>query len=138
RINDLLHETSQLAVPATPTPLPRPLRGEVRLEHGPFHYPTRPDAAALEDFSLTVSPGETVALVGPSGAGKSTVFQLLLRFHDPQAGRITLDGTDLRALARPDLRGSFALVPQDPVLFGASAGDNIGFGRSGAGADDII
>ena len=119
-------------------PLTVPVRGAVRFEHVEFRYPSRPDRAALHDFSLAIQPGETIALVGPSGAGKSTVFQLLLRFHDPQQGRITLDGIDLRALALPELRGSFALVPQDPVLFGASAADNIGFGRSGADADAIV
>jgi ATP-binding cassette subfamily B protein len=92
----------------------------------------------LHDFSLDVEPGQTIALVGPSGAGKTTVFQLLLRFHDPLTGRITLDGVDLRALALPELRGAFALVPQDPVLFGSSAADNIGFGRSGADREQII
>jgi ATP-binding cassette subfamily B protein len=138
RIGELLETRAEIASPPSPTPLTKPLRGAVRFEHVEFRYPSRPDRAALHDFSLAVEPGETVALVGPSGAGKTTVFQLLLRFYDPQRGRITLDGIDLRALALPDLRGSFALVPQDPVLFGASASDNIGFGRSGADADAIV
>jgi len=138
RIGELLDTSAGIRSPATLTPLARPVRGAVRFEHVEFRYPSRPDRAALHDFSLAVEPGETVALVGPSGAGKSTVFQLLLRFHDPQQGRITLDGIDLRALALPDLRGSFALVPQDPVLFGASAADNIGFGRSDASAEAIV
>ena len=138
RIGELLDTEAEIRSPSPATAIAKPVEGAVRFENVEFRYPSRPDRAALHDFSLAIKPGETVALVGPSGAGKSTVFQLLLRFHDPQAGRITLDGTDLRALALPDLRGSFALVPQDPVLFGASAGDNIGFGRSGAGADDII
>jgi len=138
RIAELLTTTAEIRSPETPTRLAEPVRGAVRFEHVEFRYPSRPDRAALHDFSLAIAPGETVALVGPSGAGKSTVFQLLLRFHDPQQGRITLDGVDLRALALPDLRGSFALVPQDPVLFGASAGDNIGFGRSTADAAAII
>ena len=138
RIAELLATTAEIRSPETPTRLAEPVRGAVRFEHVEFRYPSRPDRAALHDFSLAIAPGETVALVGPSGAGKSTVFQLLLRFHDPQQGRITLDGVDLRALALPDLRGSFALVPQDPVLFGASAGDNIGFGRSTADAAAII
>ncbi len=138
RIAELLATTAEIRSPETPTRLAEPVRGAVRFEHVEFRYPSRPDRAALHDFSLAIAPGETVALVGPSGAGKSTVFQLLLRFHDPQQGRITLDGVDLRALALPDLRGSFALVPQDPVLFGASAGDNIGFGRSTADTDAIV
>jgi ATP-binding cassette subfamily B protein len=138
RIGELLETRAEIASPPSPTPLTKPLRGAVRFEHVEFRYPSRPDRAALHDFSLAVEPGETVALVGPSGAGKTTVFQLLLRFYDPQQGRITLDDIDLRALALPDLRGSFALVPQDPVLFGASASDNIGFGRSGADADAIV
>jgi ATP-binding cassette subfamily B protein len=138
RIGELLETRAEIASPASAALLSKPVRGAVRFEHVEFRYPSRPDRAALHDFSLAVEPGETVALVGPSGAGKSTVFQLLLRFYDPQQGRITLDGVDLRALALPDLRGSFALVPQDPVLFGASAADNIGFGRGGADADAIV
>jgi len=138
RISELLSTTADIRSPESPTVLAKPVRGAVRFEHVEFRYPSRPDRAALHDFSLAISPGETVALVGPSGAGKSTVFQLLLRFHDPQQGRITLDGIDLSALALPDLRGSFALVPQDPVLFGASAGDNIGFGRNDADTEAVI
>jgi len=138
RIGELLDLQATIASPALPQALPRPVHGALRFEHVRFHYPSRPDRAALADFTLEVRPGETVALVGPSGAGKTTVFQLLLRFHDPAQGRITLDGVDLRALALPELRGSFALVPQDAVLFGASAADNIGFGRDGASRDAII
>jgi ATP-binding cassette subfamily B protein len=137
RIGDLLDTRADIASPAGAKPIAAPARGEIRFEHVEFHYPSRPDRAALHDFSLAVQPGQTIALVGPSGAGKTTVFQLLLRFHDPQSGRITLDGVDLRALALPDLRGSFALVPQDPVLFGASAADNIGFGRTGASLAEV-
>ncbi|KFN43755.1 hypothetical protein N790_10965 [Arenimonas malthae CC-JY-1] len=137
RINDLLHERSVLAVPAQPATLPRPVRGHLRMQGVRFHYPTRPDAPALEDFSLEVRPGETVALVGPSGAGKSTVFQLLLRFHDPEAGDITLDGVDLRTLAPATLRAQVALVPQDPVIFGATARENIRYGRLEASDSDI-
>ncbi|HQZ31418.1 MAG TPA: ABC transporter transmembrane domain-containing protein [Arenimonas sp.] len=129
RINELLQERSVLATPSLPTPLPTPLQGHIVLQGVGFHYPTRPDTAALEDFSLTVQPGETVALVGPSGAGKSTVFQLLLRFHDPDAGRITLDGADLRAIEPGALRRQVALVPQDPVIFGTTARENIRYGR---------
>jgi ATP-binding cassette subfamily B protein len=115
----------------------QPVRGALAFEHVEFRYPSRPEQAAIHDFSLAIAPGETVALVGPSGAGKTTLFQLLLRFHDPQSGRITLDGQDLRCLALADLRGCFALVPQDPVLFGASAADNIRFGRIDAQDSDV-
>jgi ATP-binding cassette subfamily B protein len=137
RINELLQERSVLALPAAPAVLPAPVLGRIALEGGRFHYPTRPDAAALDDFSLSVAPGETVALVGPSGAGKSTVFQLLLRFHDPDAGRITVDGVDLRDVDPAALRRQVALVPQDPVIFGASARENIRYGRLEADAAQI-
>jgi ATP-binding cassette subfamily B protein len=129
RINELFAEDSHLSVPASPAPLPSPLRGELRLDNVTFHYPTRPDAAALSDFSLQVRPGETVALVGPSGAGKSTVFQLLLRFHDPESGAVRLDGVDVRALDPVALREHIALVPQDPVIFGATARENMLYGK---------
>lgn len=129
RISELLDTRAEIRSPQQPTPLPRPLRGSIRIEQVGFHYPSRPEQAALHDFSLSIEAGETVALVGPSGAGKSTLFQLLQRFHDPQSGRITLDGEDLRSLDLAELRNAFALVPQDPVLFGASAADNIRFGR---------
>lgn len=129
RIAELLGERPAIAAPERPERLPGQLRGEVAFEDVRFHYPSRPDAPALEGFSLRVRPGETVALVGPSGAGKSTVFQLLLRFHDPDAGRIRVDGIDLRALDPAALRASIALVPQDPVIFGTDARENIRYGR---------
>jgi ATP-binding cassette subfamily B protein len=138
RIGELLDTEPGIRSPQPAQTLTPPVRGALRFEHVTFHYPSRPDRAALHDFTLDIEPGQTIALVGPSGAGKTTVFQLLQRFHDPQGGRITLDGTDLRALTLPDLRGSYALVPQDPVLFGASAADNIGFGRAGASLDEIV
>ena len=138
RIGDLLDTRAGIASPSVPQSPEKPVRGALRLEHVEFRYPSRPDRVALHDFTLDVEPGQTVALVGPSGAGKTTVFQLLLRFHDPAHGRITLDGVDLRAFALPDLRGAFALVPQDAVLFGASAADNIGFGRTGATREEIV
>ncbi|KFN47631.1 ABC transporter transmembrane domain-containing protein [Arenimonas metalli] len=137
RINELLQERSVLSLPAHPAGLPTPVRGEIRLEGVRFHYPTRPDVAALDDFSLSVAPGETVALVGPSGAGKSTVLQLLLRFHDPEAGHILLDGHDLRTLEPASLRRHVALVPQDPMIFGASARENIRYGRLEASDAEI-
>ena len=137
RIGELFAERPEITSPAQPTMLPRPVRGALRFEHVSFHYPTRPDTAALRDFDLAIRPGETVALVGPSGAGKSTVLALLLRFYDPQSGRITLDGVDLRALALPELRGAIALVPQETVIFAGSAADNIRFGRQDAGDSEV-
>ena len=138
RITGLLATKPEINSPAEPLPLPQPLQGAIEFEHVEFRYPSRPDTAALHDFSLRVQPGETVALVGPSGAGKPTVFQLLLRFYDPQSGSIRIDGRDLRAVALPQLRGAIALVPQDTVIFGASALDNIRFGRSDAPEDEVI
>jgi ATP-binding cassette subfamily B protein len=113
------------------------MHGALRFDDVTFHYPTRPDAAALHDFTLDIRPGETVALVGPSGAGKSTVFAMLLRFYDPQSGSINLDGIDLRALTLADLRGAIALVPQETVIFSGSAADNIRFGRAGASDEEV-
>ncbi|TWI03521.1 ATP-binding cassette subfamily B protein [Luteimonas cucumeris] len=129
RINDLLQETPAIVAPAAPRALPQPLHGELRFDDVTFHYPMRPDLPALQAFSLQVRPGETIALVGPSGAGKSTVFSLLLRFHDPQAGTITVDNVDIRELDPSALREHIALVPQSPTIFAASARDNIRYGR---------
>jgi ATP-binding cassette subfamily B protein len=137
RIGELFEERAEITSPAQPTHLPQPVQGALSFEGVQFHYPSRPDAAALHDFNLSIRPGETVALVGPSGAGKSTVFALLLRFYDPQTGRITLDGVDLRALALPELRGAIALVPQETVIFGGTAADNIRFGRQDAGDEEV-
>ncbi len=94
-----------------------------------FRYPARPEVSALNGVSLRVAPGETVALVGPSGAGKTTILQLLMRFYDPQMGAVRMDGVDLRQMTRGDFRRAIALVPQDPVIFAASARENIRFGR---------
>lgn len=129
RIDELLQERANLVAPEHPVSLPQPLRGEIAFEDVAFHYPSRPDAPALEGFSLRVQPGETVALVGPSGAGKSTVFALLLRFHDPQGGRVCVEGIDIRDVDPAQLRESIALVPQSPTIFAASARDNIRYGR---------
>jgi ATP-binding cassette subfamily B protein len=123
------------------TPDARPLEGRIEGRVGfhnvVFHYPARPETAALHDISFDIAPGETVALVGPSGAGKTTVIQLLLRFYDPDSGRITIDGHDLRDMARADFRRHIALVPQDPVIFAATARENIAFGRPGASDAEI-
>ncbi|WP_109125786.1 ABC transporter transmembrane domain-containing protein [Dyella sp. C11] len=137
RISELFEERADITSPAQPARLPRPVQGALNFEGVQFHYPSRPDAPALHDFNLSIRPGETVALVGPSGAGKSTVFALLLRFYDPQTGRITLDGVDLRALALPELRGTIALVPQETVIFGGTAADNIRFGRQDADDNEV-
>jgi len=129
RIGDLLAERNPIKTPQVPAALPAPLRGELVFDAVEFHYPGRDDQPALHDFSLRVAPGETVALVGPSGAGKSTVLALLLRFYDPQQGRVAVDGVDLRQLAPGSVREQMALVPQHPVIFAASARDNIRYGR---------
>jgi ATP-binding cassette subfamily B protein len=137
RLSELLDERPEIVEPAQPLALPRPVNGALRFDRVSFHYPTRPDTAALHDFTLDIRPGETVALVGPSGAGKSTVFSLLLRFYDPQSGRISIDGVDLRAMALAELRGAIALVPQETVIFSGSAADNIRFGREGASDEEV-
>ena len=137
RINELLEESAGIVAPAQPRALPRPIRGEIAFDDVTFHYPQRPDSAALVEFSLRVRPGETVALVGPSGAGKSTVFSILLRFHDPQSGTVSLDGIDLRELDPTQLRDAIGLVPQSPTIFAASAMDNIRYGRLDASDAEV-
>ncbi len=129
RIAELLGETPAIRAPANARTLPAQVQGEIRFDNVSFHYPSRPDLPALDDFDLTVRPGETVALVGPSGAGKSTVFSMLLRFHDAQSGSVRVDGVDLRELAPSDLREHIALVPQQPTIFAASAAENIRYGK---------
>lgn len=138
RLVELLHARDNVDDPANPVALPKPATGAIAFENVSFNYPTRPDAPALAGVNLTVQPGETIALVGPSGAGKSTIIQLLLRFFDPASGRITIDGVDLKDMRRDDFRGAIALVPQDPVIFAASAQDNIAFGRSGSTKADVV
>ncbi|OJY33324.1 ATP-binding cassette subfamily B protein [Gemmobacter caeni] len=137
RLVELLHAEDTVQDPPEPRVLPRPVRGEIAFEGVRFHYPTRPESSALNGVDLHVRAGETVALVGPSGAGKTTILQLLQRFYDPQEGRITLDGIDLRDMARGDFRQAMALVPQDPVIFATSARDNIRFGRPEASDAEV-
>ncbi len=132
RLVELLHTDDPVQDPAVPVALPRPVRGEIAFEDVSFRYPARPETSALNGVTLRVEPGETVALVGPSGAGKTTILQLLMRFYDPQSGRITLDGVALPAMTRADFRSAIALVPQDPVIFATSARENIRFGRPDA------
>ncbi|MEM7731949.1 MAG: ABC transporter transmembrane domain-containing protein [Pseudomonadota bacterium] len=129
RLIEMLRAEDAVRDPDAPTPLPAPLRGEVGFAGVTFAYPSRPDTKALDDVSLTVKAGENIAVVGPSGAGKTTIIQMLQRFYDPQAGRITLDGVPIMDLARADLRGAMSLVPQEPVVFALSAMENIRFGR---------
>ncbi len=137
RLFELLATRSPIEAPANPVPMPVPPRGAVRFEDVVFHYPSRPDLAALNGLSFTVEPGETVALVGPSGAGKSTVFQLLLRFYDPRGGRILIDGVDVRAADPADVRARIGLVPQDPVIFSTDALENIRYGRPDASVEEV-
>ncbi|NWE52717.1 ABC transporter transmembrane domain-containing protein [Brevundimonas sp. P7753] len=132
RIDELMRAVPAIAPPANPVALPQPPRGEVSMSAVDFAYPGRPDLPALKGFSLTVRPGETVALVGPSGAGKSTVFRLLLRFYDPQSGLVSVDGVDVRAADPIAVRERFAWVSQEAPLFSGSALENIRFGREAA------
>jgi len=137
RLVELLHTVDSVDDPAEGKALPQGGRGAISFEGVRFSYPTRPESAALEGVDFTIKPGETVAIVGPSGAGKSTIFQLLQRFYDPVSGRITLDGVDLREMSRSTFRGAMALVPQDPVIFAASARENIRFGRPDASDAEV-
>jgi len=132
RLVELLGAEDNVTDPADPLPLPAPVKGAIAFEGVTFHYPARPDTAALDGIDLKVRPGETVALVGPSGAGKSTIIQLLLRFYDADRGQVTLDGVALNAMARDTFRREIALVPQDPVIFADTARENIRFGRPDA------
>ena len=137
RLNELLNERPAIAAPARPLTLPSPPRGQLSFENVSFRYPTRLETAALADFSLTVDPGETVAIVGPSGAGKSTLFQLAERFYDPQAGTIKLDGVPLTAVDPAEVRRRMALVPQEGILFAANARDNLRYSNWDASDEEI-
>lgn len=137
RLIELLQVKPEIAAPAQPKALPLPPRGDISFSNVTFAYPTRPDRSALHDYSLRVKAGETVALVGPSGAGKSTVFQLLLRFFDPQSGAVALDGVELREADPQEVRQRYALVPQETVVFGMSVAENIRYGRPDASIEEV-
>lgn len=137
RIDELMRAQTAIAAPERPIALPEPPVGEVSMSAVQFAYPGRPDLPALKGFSLTVRPGETVALVGPSGAGKSTVFRLLLRFYDPQGGVVSVDGVDVREADPVAVRDRFAWVSQEAPLFSGSASENIRFGREAASEDEV-
>jgi len=137
RLNQLLTAEPEIKAPATPTPLPLPAEGRLAFDNVTFHYPTRPDTSALEGFSLEVRPRERLAVVGPSGAGKTTLFQLAQRFYDPEAGRMLLDGVDLKDADPADVRQRIAMVPQEVVIFAASARDNLRYGNWDATEDEI-
>ena len=137
RLVELLNAHDPVRDPETPRPLPEQVAGEIRFDDVTFRYPARPEHLALDGVSLTVKPGETVALVGPSGAGKSTVIQLAERFYDPSQGSVSLDGIDLRELAREEFRQHIALVPQDAVIFATTARENIRFGRPDASDAEV-
>ncbi len=128
RLAELMQEVPEIAAPANPVAMPAP-RGQIEFQNVKFRYPTRPEVAALDDFSLKIVPGETVAVVGPSGAGKSTLFQLAQRFYDPEAGTVRIDGVALTSADPAEFRQRMALVPQDTVLFAASARDNLRYGN---------
>jgi ATP-binding cassette subfamily B protein len=132
RLMELLDTRPALAVATPPIRLPARVTGAIRLDEVSFAYPARPEVTALGPVSFTIDPGERVALVGPSGAGKSTVFALILRFYDPSAGRVLVDGADIRHCDPHDLRRAVALVPQDPVIFATSVTENVRFGRPDA------
>ena len=137
RLLELLDTRSRIRAPDNPRPLPTPPVGRVAFEEVTFHYPSRSATPALDRFSLAIEPGEVVALVGPSGAGKTTVFQLLLRFYDPDSGRVVVDGLDAREASPRELRGRVAVVTQDPVIFATSVLDNVRYGRPDASDDEV-
>jgi ATP-binding cassette, subfamily B, bacterial len=137
RLNELLNAEPTIKAPAKPTPLPEPAQGQLEFRSVEFRYPTRPDVSALHDFSLQVRPNEKLAVVGPSGAGKTTIFQLAQRFYDPHAGSVLIDGVDLREADPADIRGRIAMVPQETVIFAASARDNLRYGNWDASEDEL-
>jgi ATP-binding cassette subfamily B protein len=138
RIHELMIARPEIHAPANPMALPDPPLGSLIFENVTFRYPTRPDDKALHGLSLSIAPGETVAVVGPSGAGKSTLFQLALRFYDPQEGRVLVDGIDVRDADPAAIRSRIAVVPQETVIFASSAKDNIRYGRWAASEEEIV
>ncbi|MFQ5634027.1 MAG: ABC transporter transmembrane domain-containing protein [Gammaproteobacteria bacterium] len=137
RLLELLNAEPNIRAPSNPVAFPDTRDGRIRFDGVSFSYPSRPDTRAMDGFTLDVEPGERIAFVGPSGAGKSTSFQLLMRFYDPQAGRILIDGVDIAAARPEDVRGRIGIVPQETVIFGASARENIRFGRPGASDAEV-
>ena len=137
RLAQLRAEQPEIAPPAHPVTLPLPARGALTFDSVEFRYPTRLDMPALHDFSLDIAPGETVAVVGPSGAGKTTLFQLIQRFYDPESGEIRMDGVSLRDADPAEIRRRIAMVPQETVIFGASARDNLRYGKWEAGDEEL-
>lgn len=137
RLVDLLDSKPAIVAPSEPANLPETSEGRIRLDNISFRYPSRPETAAISDFDLQVASGETLAIVGPSGAGKSTLFQLLLRFYDPESGHIEIDGVDISRAAPEAVRARIGLVPQETVIFGTTAKENIGYGRPGASDAEI-
>jgi len=137
RLVELLDTKPAIVAPPDALELPQSSDGRIQFENVVFRYPSRPDSFAINNFNLEVASGETLAIVGPSGAGKSTLFQLLLRFYDPESGTIKVDGTDISKAAPESVRARIGMVPQDTVIFGTTARENIGYGRSGASDRDI-
>jgi ATP-binding cassette subfamily B protein len=137
RLAELLREEPTIRAPANPRGLPLPARGALEFRSVTFRYPTRPEVSALQDFSLRVDPGETLAVVGPSGAGKSTLFQLTQRFYDPEAGAVLIDGVPLPEADPADVRARIAVVPQETIIFAASARDNLRYGRWEASDEEL-
>ena len=137
RMAELLAQVPSIRPPARPLELPQPPRGTLCFDKVTFRYPSKPDTPAVVDFSLDVRPGETVAVVGPSGAGKSTLFQLILRFYDPQGGAILIDGVPLARVHPADLRQRLSVVPQETVVFAATARENISYGRPDASEKEV-
>lgn len=138
RIAEILCVTPKIIAPKDPAPAPNPWLGRITFDKVSFSYPTAPNKLVLNNLSLTVNPGERIALVGPSGSGKSTLFSLLLRFYDVSSGAVRLDGTDIRHYNPADLRKAIALASQDPVIFGLSVAENISYGCLKATSEMVV